>query len=181
MLADIQHSIRMKSISTYEERVDIARHAYGYLDDMKTNPNFENFLNVVDTLNVLNTLITVTDTEAKCKKAYNCESAHEWLWEVGHQNIIKTINDCQEGLFKTSERAEKTGSWALDGNTFALCEECFQMYQELYSMLPRAVILWAIKKCAMAHKKIDENFKIQHMFFHQEYVDKENLFRSIKQ
>lgn len=169
----IQKIFRMKSTVTYDERVDIAEKAYGYLDEMKQKPSMQALIDIVDILNVLFMFIGETDTPGKCKKwrAVNC---HEWLWERGHDDVIQTINNAHEALIKAEERSAKTGSLALDGDTYNLLEKCFTWYQELYVTLPRQFCLACAKACVGVHKKEKEGYRIVHMMFHPEYIEKED-------
>lgn len=168
----------MSSAPTYSERREIAQSAYEFLDAMKTEPSGNNFINLVDIINILVTVINSTDTKKKCQRAYRCPDALRWLWERGYDYITETINACQESLIKVEERVNRTGSWALDAQTFALCEVCFKWYQELCSVMPRTFLLFCIQQCQGVHEKTDKGQKIGHFCLDPDYSIKEQVWAS---
>lgn len=168
----------MKAHVTYNERVQIAESAYSFLDEMKLNPTLENFINLVDVMNIFVTVICTTDSKKKRQKAYNCQDALQWLWERGYENISHTINDCQDHLISVCERAGRTGSWALDAETFNLMETCIKWYQEVCSVMPRAVLYHCIEQCKGVHKKQQGGENLGYFFLEEAYAKKEKDWES---
>ena len=166
----------MKATPTYQERVVLAENAYAYLDDMKINPSGQNFVNLVDIVNILVTLINGTDTKKKTLKAHRCPDALQWLWERGYERITDTINACHDALIDVEERVNRTGSWALDAGTVALCEVCIKWYQELTSVMPRDFLAWAYRQCEGKHKKTKEGHRISHFMLDDAYQVKEQIW-----
>lgn len=163
----------MKANISYEERVELAENAYAFLNDMKTDPCGENFINLVDVMNIFVTLINITDTKKKCKRAYNCPNALQWLFERGYDYIVDTINECQESLIRVEQRVNEKGSWAMDAGAISLMETCIKWYEELCSVMPRALVLHCVKQCEGKHKKTEEGHRISHFLLDEEYAEKE--------
>lgn len=166
----------MKANVSYQERVELAEAAYRYLDDMKTSPTGQNFINLIDVMNIFVTLINITDTKKKRHRAYDCPDALQWLFERGYDYITETINECQESLIQIEKRVNRTGSWALDAGTVALCEVCIKWYQELTSVMPRDFLAWAYRQCEGKHKKTKEGHRISHFMLDNAYQVKEQIW-----
>lgn len=169
----IAQILGMKANVSYEERVQLAENAYQYLDDMKTDPCGKNFINLVDVINIFVTLINITDTKKKRKLAYNCPDALQWLFERGYDYIVDTINECQESLIRVEKRVNEKGSWAMDAGTINLVETCIKWYEEVCSVMPRALVLHCVRQCENKHKKTPEGHRISHFLLDEEYAAKE--------
>lgn len=170
----------MKANVSYDERVQLAENAYQFLDDMKTDPTGENFINLVDVMNIFVTLINITDTDKKRKRAYNCPDALQWLFERGYDYITETINECQNSLIHIEERVNRIGSWAMDAGAISLMETCIKWYEEVCSVMPRALVLHCVKQCEGKHKKTPEGHRIAHFLLDEEYATKEWLWNGVK-
>ena len=185
MLSDIQASFAAKVPVTYDERVLIAENAYKYIDDMMANPGIHGFMNLVDIVNLLVMVIHSTDTRKKCLVRHKCPNALEWLYERTDPGIkvAQTINDCLWGLQKVMERHERTGSWALDGTVIALLETVFTWYQQVTSVMPRAVLMDCLQKMDKHHVVDSPEGKRVHIVFvelDKEYIRRESEWDSIE-
>lgn len=167
----------MKANVSYQERVELAEAAYRYLDEMKTSPTGQNFINLVDVMNIFVTLINITDTKKKRHRAYDCPDALQWLFERGYDYITETINECQESLIQIEKRVNRTGSWALDAGTIALLETCIRWFQEVCSVMPRALVMFCIQQCQGKHRKSENGHHIGHFLLDDAYAEKEETWR----
>lgn len=139
--AQIQAIFTSKAFVTFDERRQLAEIAYGALDGMKTNPTQGGYVDLIDITNVLATLVLQTATR-KNRRALKAPDVQQWLFEHGHSLPMTTINATQENLKKIGERQRRTGSWAMDADTFTLLEKVITMYQEAISEIPWKLVLY---------------------------------------
>lgn len=167
---------RMKGNATESEQLLIAEKAFEYLDGMKTHPDFFGFMKLVDVLNVLCVAIHNTTTPEECERN-KCPNLHEWLTEVGHDDVAKKINDAHNLMFACGERSKRTKSYALDGDTYQAMEEVVQMYHQIYNVAPRGFMRDIIAHCTRIHKdKGNGRMTLVHLALNDYYQHKEKTW-----
>lgn len=184
MLSSIYASFAAKSPVTYDERVLLAKNAYGWLDEMMVKPTFNGFRSLVEVMNLFVQLIHATDTDRKCLVRHKCPNAHEWLYERVDEGepVAQTINDCQMALENVLARFNRTGSWALDSATVALLEKCFKWYEWTTSVMPRAVLADCMEhmdKVQMVDTPQGKRCRIAFTELDKAYIEKEKQWNSV--
>lgn len=186
MLSEMQISFALKRPMTFEERQELADQAYAAIDQTKTKPDFYGFSCLVEIVNILIFFVSSTDTPKKRRDRNNAPDALQWLYEttddqyVGH--IAETINRCQYALQNAMERHERTGSWALDGETLRLIEIVATWYQELTSVMPMVVLWECLQKIDRVTVHDTPKGKQCHVPFTElsnEYIEKEKTWISV--
>lgn len=147
------HIWRMKGKTDIDEREFIAEVSLNCIEDMKKNPCRFNYVQLVDMTNILSDAIAQISTPNDLARLRCNENIHEWLTEVGHDNVAEKINAAHECLYQVGQRYKRTGSYALDGKTVELMEEIAQMYYEVYQVVPRGVMRQIIDQCVKAHRR----------------------------